>query len=93
VSRDLEIPTIGIGAGAQCDGQVQVIHDLLGLFDDFVPKHAKRYADLREAVDDAARRYVSDVVAGEFPTDQESFVMDEDVLRRVIEAAPTGSRA
>lgn len=93
VSRDLEIPTIGIGAGVQCDGQVQVIHDLLGLFNDFVPKHAKRYADLREAVEDAARRYVADVAAGAFPTAQESFAMDDNVLRQVIEAAPAASRA
>src|SRR5215212_1632190 len=77
ISRRLEIPTIGIGAGVGCDGQVQVIYDLLGLFSDFVPRHAKRYVDLREVVREAAARYVSDVTTGTFPTDEQSFSMDE----------------
>lgn len=93
ISRSLEIPTIGIGAGVECDGQVQVIHDMLGLFSDFVPKHAKRYADLRDAVREAARQYIQDVTAGEFPTIKESFTMDDEVLRQVVGDAPVASRA
>jgi 3-methyl-2-oxobutanoate hydroxymethyltransferase len=80
ITGKLTIPTIGIGAGVGCDGQVQVIHDLLGLFNDFVPRHAKRFAELRSVVRDAAISYVRDVQAGAFPTDEQSFTMDESIL-------------
>ena len=80
ITRQVSAPTIGIGAGPQCDGQVQVIHDLLGLFTDFSPKHAKRYAELGTAIQDAVRQYAADVISGSFPTDKESFTMDERVL-------------
>jgi 3-methyl-2-oxobutanoate hydroxymethyltransferase len=80
VTRRLQIPTIGIGAGPECDGQVQVIHDLLGLFTDFVPRHAKKYADLGEQIKDAAVRYAEDVRARTFPTEKESFKMNAAVL-------------
>jgi 3-methyl-2-oxobutanoate hydroxymethyltransferase len=83
VTRRLRIPTIGIGAGPECDGQVQVIHDLLGLFTDFVPRHARKYADLGEQIKDAARRYADDVREGTFPTPKESFSMDATVLEEV----------
>ncbi len=86
VTRRLHIPTIGIGAGAACDGQVQVIHDLLGLFTDFVPRHARKYADLGEQIKDAARRYAEDVHDGTFPTSKESFSMDAAVLADVEQA-------
>jgi 3-methyl-2-oxobutanoate hydroxymethyltransferase len=86
VTRRLHIPTIGIGAGAACDGQVQVIHDLLGLFTDFVPRHARKYADLGEQIKDAARRYAEDVRDGTFPTAKESFSMDAAVLAAVEQA-------
>jgi 3-methyl-2-oxobutanoate hydroxymethyltransferase len=80
ISRKLDIPTIGIGAGAGCDGQVQVIHDMLGLFNDFIPRHAKRYAELRDLVSDAAKQYIADVQSGAFPTDAQSFTMNESIL-------------
>jgi 3-methyl-2-oxobutanoate hydroxymethyltransferase len=83
ITRRLKIPTIGIGAGPGCDGQVQVLHDLLGLFTDFVPRHARRYAELGEAIKEAARGYVADVEAGTFPTDKESFSMDPRVLEGI----------
>jgi 3-methyl-2-oxobutanoate hydroxymethyltransferase len=86
VTQRLHIPTIGIGAGAACDGQVQVIHDLLGLFTDFVPRHARKYADLGEQIKDAARRYADDVRDGTFPTAKESFSMDAAVLAAVEQA-------
>jgi 3-methyl-2-oxobutanoate hydroxymethyltransferase len=88
ITRRLRIPTIGIGAGPDCDGQVQVLHDLLGLFTDFVPRHARRYAELGDLVKDAAGRYAADVAAGAFPTARESFTMDEQVLRALDAADP-----
>ena len=80
ISQHLTIPTIGIGSGAGCDGQVQVIHDMLGLYTDFVPKHAKRYALLAEAIKDALSQYSDDVKRGAFPTAKESFEMDQSLL-------------
>jgi 3-methyl-2-oxobutanoate hydroxymethyltransferase len=76
VSRRLTIPTIGIGAGPECDAQVQVFHDLLGFFDDQRPlKHAKRYAVLGEAIRTAVREYAGEVDSGAFPTAEHSFPM------------------
>lgn len=82
------VPTIGIGAGPQCDAQVQVIHDVLGLFTDFLPKHAKRFADLGPVIKGAVRQYADDVVGGAFPTEKESFSMDERVLRELSSDGP-----
>ena len=67
ITASLRIPTIGIGAGPFCDGQVQVLHDLLGLLPDFHPKHAKAYLKLHEGIRDAVRRYVAEVRTGHFP--------------------------
>jgi 3-methyl-2-oxobutanoate hydroxymethyltransferase len=76
VSERLQIPTIGIGAGPWCDGQVQVFHDLLGFNDDFLPKHARRYASAAELIRSATRAYADDVRSRTFPTADESFGMD-----------------
>jgi 3-methyl-2-oxobutanoate hydroxymethyltransferase len=84
ISKRLRVPTIGIGAGPGCDGQVQVFHDLLGLFDGFVPKHARQYAQLGEAVRSAVGAYVSDVREGRFPTEEHSFDMDEKALAELV---------
>jgi 3-methyl-2-oxobutanoate hydroxymethyltransferase len=73
ITGRLAIPTIGIGAGVHCDGQVLVLHDLLGLFDRFAPKFSKRYVNLKEIVADAVRQYVAEVEEGEFPSDAHSF--------------------
>jgi 3-methyl-2-oxobutanoate hydroxymethyltransferase len=73
VTQALPFPTIGIGAGPSCDGQVLVTPDLLGLFEGFRPKFVRRYAALGEVVREAAARYVADVSAGRFPDDQETF--------------------
>ncbi len=85
ITERLRVPTIGIGAGPHCDGQVQVISDLLGLYTDFVPKHAKRYATLFETIKQATRDYINDVKAGTFPTEKESTAMDEDLLKGLKE--------
>jgi len=84
ISERLNIPTIGIGAGADCDGQVQVMHDMLGLYTDFVPKHTKAYASLASTIEDAFTRYVQDVKEGSFPTGDQSFPMDETILEELI---------
>jgi 3-methyl-2-oxobutanoate hydroxymethyltransferase len=76
----LSVPTIGIGAGVQCDGQVQVFHDLLGLYDQLSPKHARRYAEAGDVIRDAVARYAADVRSGAFPTAKESFKMDAAAL-------------
>jgi len=73
VTKALRIPTIGIGAGPGCDGQVQVINDILGLFTDFVPKHAKKYCDLSSEIKKAITSYASDVRGGTFPGPEHSF--------------------
>ncbi len=73
ISEAVSIPVIGIGAGGGCDGQVQVIHDLLGLFGDFVPRHARRYADLGSQMRQAVAAYASDVRSGAFPGPENSF--------------------
>jgi 3-methyl-2-oxobutanoate hydroxymethyltransferase len=83
VSKRLRIPTIGIGAGAGCDGQVQVWHDLLGLFETS-PRHAKRYAEIGAAMEAAVRAYAADVEAGQFPTDAQSARMDADELAKAL---------
>lgn len=80
ITQRVSIPTIGIGAGVGCDGQVQVINDILGSFTDFVPKHAKQYARLSDIIQSALAEYYDEVRAGRFPTDQHSFSMDESVL-------------
>jgi 3-methyl-2-oxobutanoate hydroxymethyltransferase len=73
ITEELTIPTIGIGAGPHCDGQVLVLYDLLGLFDEFVPKFVKPYAHLKADALQALRRYKEEVELGKFPTDSESY--------------------
>ena len=83
ISQRLSIPTIGIGAGPECDGQVQVLHDMLGLYTEFVPKHAKQYAKLGESMQEALAQYAREVGEGSFPTEKESFTMDESILEEL----------
>jgi len=80
ITQKISIPTIGIGAGIGCDGQVQVINDILGSFTDFVPKHAKQYAKLADIMSSAITEYYNEVKAGTFPTAKQSFSMDESIL-------------
>ena len=83
ITERMRIPTIGIGAGAGCSGQVQVVTDLIGL-GDFVPRHARPYAHIRESILEAASAYAADVVAGTFPGPAETVRMDDDVLADVL---------
>lgn len=73
ISERIKIPTIGIGSGPYCDGQVLVINDILGLYDEFQPKFVRRYADLPDIIEKAARSYISDVKSGNYPSKDESF--------------------
>jgi 3-methyl-2-oxobutanoate hydroxymethyltransferase len=81
ITQRIGIPTIGIGAGPGCDGQVQVINDLLGSFSDFVPKHAKQYARMSDIIMKAVTEYQNEVKSGFFPTEKHSFSMDESILK------------
>ncbi len=74
ITETLRIPTIGIGAGIHCDGQVLVINDMLGLFERFVPKFVKKYADLHVQMQAAIGQYVAEVKSGKFPDDEHSFL-------------------
>ncbi len=86
ITQRVGIPTIGIGAGIGCDGQVLVINDILGSFTDFVPKHAKQYAKLADIIRNAVTEYHNEVKAGSFPTDKQSFSMDESILTELKES-------
>jgi 3-methyl-2-oxobutanoate hydroxymethyltransferase len=83
VSQKLAIPTIGIGAGPNCDGQVLVFHDILGLFDRFTPKFVKQYANLRQPILQALQAYRAEVETRAFPDAAHSFTMDQDEWRIV----------
>lgn len=85
ISRHLSIPTIGIGAGADCDGQVLVYHDLLGLFDRFTPRFVKQYARLNEVVQEALEAFRDEVVQGQFPAEEHTYPMDEAELERFLD--------
>ncbi len=85
VTGRLAIPTIGIGAGPQCDGQVLVIHDALGLFQRFVPKFVKQYGSLGESVAKALATYCEEVAGGEFPAPEHCFNMKEEELAKLLE--------
>jgi 3-methyl-2-oxobutanoate hydroxymethyltransferase len=83
ITRELPVPTIGIGAGAGCDGQVLVFHDVMGLTRDLRPRFVRRYADLSTAIQEAAKAFTRDVKEGGFPTEEESFSAGKPALRRV----------
>ena len=85
ISRRLSVPTIGIGAGAGCDGQVLVYHDMLGLFDDFQPRFVKRYANLGETIHGALTAYREDVEARRFPAEEHTYAMPDDELASFLE--------
>jgi 3-methyl-2-oxobutanoate hydroxymethyltransferase len=80
VTEALQVPTIGIGAGAGCDGQVLVWHDLLGLYEGKAPRFVKRYADLADAARRALEAYVADVREGRFPEEQHTYAIPDEEL-------------
>ena len=83
ITQKLTIPTIGIGAGPDCDGQVQVISDMLGLYTDFVPRHAKQYARLAGEIKTAVSSYISEVKSVSFPTMGHSYTVDESLIKQL----------
>lgn len=83
ISEKLKIPTIGIGAGIQCDGQVLVIHDLLGLFERFTPKFVKKYINLSPMIQKALEEYKAEVIQGTFPGPEHSFSIKEEELKKI----------
>ncbi|MDX1614456.1 MAG: 3-methyl-2-oxobutanoate hydroxymethyltransferase [Candidatus Promineifilaceae bacterium] len=85
ISERLKIPTIGIGAGAGCDGQVLVYHDLLGLFDRFTPKFVKQYAVLSSVIREALNAFVEDVSERRFPSEAHTYAMDDDELQAFLQ--------
>ena len=85
ITRRLTVPTIGIGAGPDCDGQVLVIHDLLGLFDRFVPKFTKQYADLAKVISDAVSRFREEVIECRFPDASHTYSIDQETERALLE--------
>ena len=87
ITQQLRIPTIGIGAGPECDGQVLVFHDLMGLTQGPLPKFARRYANLAEVIARAASEYCEDVRSGQFPADAESYHLPAEVRDRLVARA------
>ena len=86
ITKAVKIPTVGIGAGKFCDGQIQVIHDLIGLFGDKVPKHAKAYLDLKMLISQSLVDYQKDVANTKFPSKENTYNLDKGVLEKLKEA-------
>ena len=83
ITKDVTVPTIGIGSGKDCDGQVLVIHDMLGMFEKIKPKFAKRYLNLSEEIRNAVSSYVKDVKEERFPEQEHTFSMEKDELEKL----------
>ncbi len=84
ITEAVSIPTIGIGAGADCDGQVLVMYDMVGLFDRFVPKFVRQYAKISPIISSAIAEYKADVESGKFPDDEHSFTIKTEELEKII---------
>ncbi len=83
ISKALTIPTIGIGAGAGCDGQVLVYQDMLGMYSDFTPKFVKKYADLSSVMKEAFKSYIDDLNNGSFPQQEHTYKIDDDIIEKL----------
>lgn len=83
ISKEISIPTIGIGAGANCDGQILVYQDMLGMFSDFIPKFVKKYADLGSIMTEAFKGYIEEVSTGAFPAPKHGFKISEEVISKL----------
>ena len=86
ITKAIKIPTVGIGAGKFCDGQIQVMHDLIGLLGDRVPKHAKAYLDLKMLISQSLVNYKKDVANTKFPSKENTYNLDKGVLKKLKEA-------
>ncbi|MCT4620997.1 MAG: 3-methyl-2-oxobutanoate hydroxymethyltransferase [Marinisporobacter sp.] len=83
ISEKLEIPTIGIGAGKYCDGQVLVTQDLLGMYTDFTPKFVKKYANLNDSIVKATKSYIEEINIGVFPSEEHTFKIDDEIIEKL----------
>lgn len=83
ITKELHIPTIGIGAGNGCDGQVLVYQDLLGMFSDFTPKFVKRYAEVGEVMKNAFKQYFEEIQSGAFPAKEHEYSIDDDIIEKL----------
>ncbi len=83
VTKELEIPTIGIGAGAGCDGQVLVYQDMLGMFSDFTPKFVKKFANVGQVMKDAFKNYIDEMQQGSFPSQEHCYSIDDDIIEKL----------
>lgn len=83
ITSKLSIPTIGIGAGVGCDGQILVYQDMLGMFSDFTPKFVKKYTDLGKSMKEAFTKYIEEVRDGVFPDEEHSFKIDDEVIKKL----------
>ena len=83
ISNNISIPTIGIGAGAGCDGQILVYQDMLGMYSDFVPKFVKQYANVGKVMTEAFKKYDSEVKDGVFPEEKHSFKISDEVIEKL----------
>ncbi len=83
ITGELKVPTIGIGAGNACDGQVLVYQDMLGMFSDFTPKFVKRFANVGEVMQEAFRGYIEEVSSGAFPAEEHEYKMDDDIIEKL----------
>ena len=83
ITKSVKVPTIGIGSGINCDGQVLVVHDMLGIFEKIKPKFAKRYLNLSEEIRNAVNSYVNDVKEKRFPEKEHTFSMEKDELEKL----------
>ena len=84
ITERIKVPTIGIGAGPMCDGQVQVVSDMLGLYTDFVPRHSKQFAHLADAMRACIESYASEVKEGEFPSAEHGSTLEDEVLQELL---------
>lgn len=83
ISKEISIPTIGIGAGVECDGQILVYQDMLGMFSDFTPKFVKKFANVGEAMTEAFKGYISEVETGTFPAPEHGFKISDEVISKL----------
>jgi len=90
ITEKLTVPTIGIGAGPYCDGQILVFHDLVGYSNGYLPKFVKKYADIHELINRAVQEYMDDVKKGKFPDDDHSYHLKPELLQKII-ASDTGT--